>query len=284
MARTRSYLAKSNRGKGAEVFMNNLGAGIQKARKARLKNEDREKRAREVENKRRIARQKKEAEQREKQLERERVRAQKEKQKIDEKTKMFVARFEAECEKSGLLFEKSIAVDIAEKCMKAGITVAKMREYHIAGKENEIQKNAIMIIAVELTEKYTEGMRPADLYLNSAEGKKLLNVLMKSEIKTTKQIKENKDFKSFAESVSAKESEAKFWHEQSSRIENHLQKIRKTRMLLPEHIPELMDFVRKQDQLTFDDLLSSAVYKKGIEAKKRVVSDVDKRFNQLISG
>ena len=104
--RTKSYFAKSNRGKAGAVFVNNVIANSQKRKKQEAKAAEAASRRRAREAERERARRAKEEERKRIQLEKEAERKRKEKAKLDAKENAVSERLKLEFPKAGLYHEE----------------------------------------------------------------------------------------------------------------------------------------------------------------------------------
>ena len=147
----RSFTAKSNRGKGEQVFWNNVFAVAQRSRNNRKKQEARQERAlqREAERKRRLAQ--KEAERQKRELEKKKTG-----RKQQKKIQQYYNRLALDFKKINVILIDSVAIEIIQGALDANLTQAKMISYFVKGEEQKLKKKVTGIILQTKLDEYLE--------------------------------------------------------------------------------------------------------------------------------
>ena len=142
MARQRSFLSKSNKGKAGAVLINNIAASYQKGVRDRKKQEASSKRREETNAARAVQRsiraRERETERARIRSERERERERKEQDKLNQKEMMVEERLKLELQKMGLYPSKVVTSQCAKDAVRAGVSPAKAKSMFIEGREKMI--------------------------------------------------------------------------------------------------------------------------------------------------
>ena len=229
---------------------------------------------------------------RERERERARIQRENEKQrqkdlaaleKRNKKISQFVARYQLDCEKIGLFFNKEIALETAEKCIQASVTPAQQKKYYIDGNESAILERTFQSRLLTMVTSVSKGMNPASHYLSAESGKALIAELIEARVKNDDELRAFPSLKSFLTSVDEEETEAKYWHDESKKVSDQMARVIEIRSMLPDDIDDLVEFVEGSEQLTLEALESSEVYKGGLDKKTRLVAELEEKYSSLIS-
>ena len=144
---------------------------------------------------------------------------------------------------------------------------------------------------IKIVEDNLEGMETAEFYLDTDEGEKATNAIVDLgvAIKDRDQILRDSRFGDFLKDVIVKEKaaleifqEEQYWFKQKRLISDRIDAILKDRQLLPDDIEKLQDYSESEKELTFDDFIASKIYEEGLNNKKALVSEIDKKFDALM--
>jgi hypothetical protein len=282
MARMKSYTASANKGKGDQVFWNNCIARGQKAAKSRAKDKEREQRASERAYERRIKAERKERAAEEKRVERESIKAEKAQNKLNEKVQKYFNRLIEDFRKKNLILTEDVALEIIKRAFAADITIAQLKKYYVDGYEEELlQKTSASILASMVENLLTESS--VEEYSKRSKHKKIVSHLIEKQYSTLEEIAADSQVKSYCNEISEKEKHLSFRRKENKKIEIFLKN--NIQEFLPDDFYSLDEYVGEDQGKTFtvQSIEESSVFQNGKMKKKKLVSQVNKKFQELIT-
>jgi hypothetical protein len=283
MARMKSYTAKANKGNADMVFINNCMARGQKAARQRAKEKEREKAAK----KREMEKQKKaqllaEAKERQRQ-ERERLKAERAQQKHEAKIEKYLNRLGEDFHKQKLILTEDVALEILKRAFAADVTISQLNKYYVQGYEEELlQKTSASILASMVENLLTESL--LEKYSNSMKYKKIISHLIEKKYSTLEELEADSQLVSYCNEVSEKEKHLTIRRKENKKIEIFLENSRQK--LLPDDFYSLNEYVDEDKGKTFtvQSIEESSLFQEGEMKKKKLVTQVNEKFEELISG
>ena len=282
--RKRSYTSAANKGKGAEVFWNNRFADVEKARKKRHKEKERQERAtlKEQERKEKLAQQAYEKEQR--QLKKQQEKLEREGQKRNAKIEKFYNRLVEVFLKKKLIFTDNIATEIIGRALKAEITIAQLKKHFVDGEEDIWIQKASHEILENLVE---ENLLIGDLigYTKTDAFNQVVKHLIAEKYCDITQILSDTHLINFLDSVRDQEEHQVMRNQENEKVSSFASEVKTSLVLIPEDEEKLFDFIDADEgkTLTVKIIKESEVFRSGIERKKTLVSELDKKIGRLLT-
>ena len=276
--RMRSLTAAANRGKEAEVIINNLMAAGAKSRRSRQKAKAQEERAKER-NRREQAKAQERAAAR---AERVAERRSREASKRHEKEQKFHNRLALEFREKGLILTEDLSQQIVSKALDASITVSQLNKYFIDGKEHTLQTTALsQIIGAFLGDAV--GLGEWDDYMSQSE--QLVAQLVERSYASVADVEADSEYREFANNVIDRESHLRLRAPINEEISALMEEIIDKHLLLPDDIEKLSDIVEldKGMTLTVEQLKASEEYNEGIMKKAALVERVNAQYAKLLA-
>jgi hypothetical protein len=282
--RKRSYTSAANKGKGAEVFWNNRFADAEKARKKRQKEKEREKRAalKEQERKEKLAQQAYDKEQI--RLKKQQEKLEREEQKRNDKIDKYFNRLVEVFLKKKLILTDNIATEIIGRALKASITIAQLQKHFVDGEEDIWVQKASHEILENLVE---ESLLIGDLidYTKTDAFNQVVKHLTEEKYCDITEVHSDTHLMKFLESVRAQEEHQKMRNQENEKVSSFVSEVTKSLVLIPEDEEKLLDFIDADEgkNLTVEIIKESEVLRSGIERKKTLVSELDKKIDLLLT-
>lgn len=268
--RTKSYFAKSNRGKAGAVFVNNVIANSQKRKKQEAKAAEAASRRRAREAERERARRAKEEERKRIQLEKEAERKRKEKAKLDAKENAVSERLKLEFPKAGLYPGKNTIAETARQAVRASISPAKARSFFIDGNEEKLAKSC----AVE----YLLAQKISSEYHNLTEFSRLRDVVAKCRPQTN--AVNDPEYKKLKKTVDQKIEKLVAQAKREKEREDLISSLLADKVMFKDEIEEFAEIIEKKDW-DKKTAKSSPEYSKRIKNKSSYVSEIKAQISPL---
>lgn len=282
--RKRSYTAAANKGKGSEVFWNNRFADAEKAIKKRQKEKERQKRAalKEQEHKKKLAQQAYDKKQT--QLKKQREKLEREEQKRNEKIEKYYNRLFEVFLKKKLILTNNIAIEIIGRAMKAEITLAQLKKHFVDGEEDIWIQKASHELLENLVE---ENLLVGDLidYTKTDAFNQVVKHLIAEKYCDVTEVHSDTHVMKFLDSVRAQEQHQERRNQENENVSSFVSEVTKSLVLIPEDEEKLFDFIDADEgkTLTVEIIKESEVFRSGIERKKTLVSELDKKIDLLLT-
>tara|TARA_B000000475_G_C15995139_1_gene446638 strand:+ start:653 stop:1516 length:864 start_codon:yes stop_codon:yes gene_type:complete len=281
MARRRkSYFAAANKGKAADVFMNNLMAGASSSAKKRAKEKAQKERA--LERARKA--EKKQKEQEERRLLKAREKAEREEKKLNEKLTKYYKRLELEFEKQGMTLIDSIAIEIITKAIDSSVTVNQLRKYFIEGEEDNLKLKTAESILQDLISKNLK-VSSAEDYINQAEYESLCNHVKGIDWSSIMKLAEDGEVSKYLKTITEREDHLERRISANKEISEFTSKLIKDLVLLPEDFAIIDQMIEADEgmSLTVESIKETKEYLDGVKNKEVLVEKVNIQYSELIN-
>ena len=278
--RMKSYTAASNRGKGGEVFFNNMLAYSSQNSKKREK--EKAQKARALARQQKIEEKEKEKEQ--KRLQRVREKAKREQQKLNEKAGKYYKRLELEFEKKGMILIDKVAFRIIQKAIDSSISISQLNKYFIDGEEDKLKLQTVVSLTSDIMSKCLK-VGSTDDYTDQPEYESLCNHLKDKNYPSVEQLELDDEVKKFMATVIEREDHLESRILANNEISEFISKLIDDLVMLPEDFSAIDEMIEadKGMSLTVESIKETKEYTDGVKNKEALVKKVNTQYSELIN-
>ena len=211
----------------------------------------------------------KEAERQKRELEKKRKQEEKQQKKIQQ----YYNRLALDFKKINVILIDSVAIEIIQGALDANLTQAKMISYFVKGEEQKLKKKVTGIILQTKLDEYLEFIDDNEIK-NTITYKKVFSHLIKQEYDSVEELEKDKMYEEFSNSLAQRQSIVEMVRDEN-----------KLHIFLPEGLEDIIDLIDSDEEfkLTVDSIKKENVYLKAVENKKKLVNEIEKKINALIS-